>query len=217
MSFGRKRELILALEPDILILQEVSQQDVEATPADFKHWVGTNPHKGLAIIAFGKHDYRISDLYTDELPWFIPLEITDLNIHILGVWAHVKNPQLRHIRVVHAAIEHYRDFIAAAPTIITGDFNSNTIWDKLHAERSHSPMVAKLATIGLKSLYHEVHNEDQGKELTPTLYMYRHQDKGYHIDYMFMPNELIVGATMQVGAPDEWLAVSDHMPLIVNV
>jgi endonuclease/exonuclease/phosphatase family metal-dependent hydrolase len=217
MAFGRKRDLIMALDPDILILQEVSKKDIEETKADFKHWVGTNPHKGLAIIAFGEHEYRLSDLYTDDLPWFIPLEIADLNLHILGVWAHVKNPQLRYVRVIHAAIEHYQSFIHSAPTIIAGDFNSNTIWDKLHAESSHTPLVAKLNAFGLKSVYHEVHDEEQGKELLNTQYMYRHRDKGYHIDYMFIPSQFVGEITLRIGEPDEWLLVSDHMPLIAEI
>jgi exodeoxyribonuclease III len=217
MSFGRKRNLIMALQPDILILEEVSKKDVEETPAAFKHWVGTNKHKGLAILAFSKHTYKINDLYTDELPWFIPLEITDLNLHILGVWAHVKNPQLRYVRVIHAAIEHYKDFISSAPTIIAGDFNSNSIWDKVHAESSHSPLVDKLDELGLKSLYHEICNEQQGKESVNTLFMYRHRDKGYHIDYMFIPDNFVTASSLTVGDPDEWLSASDHMPLVVNM
>ena len=217
MSFGRKRDLIMALNPDILILQEVSKKDVEETKADFKHWVGTNPHKGLAIIVFGEHEYRVSDLYTDDLPWFIPLEIADLDLHILGVWAYVKNPQLRYVRVTHAAIEQYQSFLTSAPTILAGDFNSNTIWDTLHAERSHTPLVAKLNALGLKSVYHEVHDEEQGKELLNTQYMYRHRDKGYHIDYIFIPNQFVGETTLRIGEPDEWLLVSDHMPLIAEI
>ena len=106
MSFARKRALILNLKPDILILSEVSQKDIAETPADFKHWIGSNPHKGLAILGFGDHDYNINDNYTDELPWIIPLEITEPNLHILGLWANDKTQQLRYPRVTHAAGEH---------------------------------------------------------------------------------------------------------------
>jgi exonuclease III len=217
MSFARKRALMLDLKPDILILSEVSKKDIDETPADFKYWVGSNSHKGLAVLGYGEHDYRISEKYTDELPWFIPLEITDLDLHILGLWAHVKTQQLRYVRVTHAAVDHYQDFITSAPTIMAGDFNSNTIWDKLHPKRSHSLLVEKLDELGLKSLYHEQNHEAQGQELTNTQYMYRHRDKGYHIDFAFLSNSLLGGATMEIGDPDLWLAQSDHMPIILDV
>src|SRR3954464_2010885 len=107
MSLARKLPHLMSLAPDILILQEVSKRDVAAIPAAFKHWVGSNPHKGLAVVAFADHDYRICPTYTDELPWFIPLEIADLDLHLPRVWACVKTPILRYVRVIHSAIEHY--------------------------------------------------------------------------------------------------------------
>jgi endonuclease/exonuclease/phosphatase family metal-dependent hydrolase len=213
MSFARKRDPILALQPDLLILQEVSRKDIDDTPAAFKHWVGANPHKGLAIVAFGDHDYRICDRYTDELPWFIPLRIADLNLNILAVWACVKTPQFRYVRVTRAAVDHYESFIRAAPTIMTGDFNSNTIWDKKHGALDHTHMTARLESLGLRSLYHAQSGEKQGGELTPTWYMYRNRTKGYHIDYGYASERLIPAASLAIGHPDLWLPHSDHMPL----
>lgn len=213
MSFARKRDLVMALRPDILILQEVSRRDIDGTPADFKHWVGSNPHKGLAIVAFGDHEYEICDRSTDELPWFIPLRIADLNLHILAVWACVKTPQLRYVRVTHAAIEHYEAFIRAAPTIMAGDFNSNTIWDKKHGELDHTAMVARLELLGLRSLYHVRSGEVHGEEREHTWYMYRNRTNGYHIDYVFASDALLPDASLSIGCPEIWLPHSDHMPL----
>lgn len=217
MSFARKRELMLALKPDVLILQECSEKDIIETKAPFKHWVGSNKHKGLGVIGFAEHEYKISDQYTAELPWFIPLEITDLNLHILAVWAHVKTQQLRYVRVTHAAIDHYQQFITESPTIITGDFNSNTIWDKLHSSRSHSLLVEKLHNLGIDSLYHYQTQELEGAETTPTLYMYRNPEKGYHIDFVFMSDSLLDKSKINIGKPDIWLSESDHVPVEVTV
>jgi endonuclease/exonuclease/phosphatase family metal-dependent hydrolase len=216
MAFARKRELIQSHKPDLLILQECSEADILETNAPFKHWVGTNKHKGLGIIGYADHDYIINDSYTDELPWFIPVEIADLNLHVLAVWAHVKTQQLRYVRVTHEAVDHYKQFITESPTIITGDFNSNTIWDKLHPKRSHSLLVEKLHGLGLDSLYHAQTKELEGAETTPTLYMYRNPEKGYHIDFVFMTENMLAGSTMEIGKPEEWLMQSDHMPIFVN-
>lgn len=217
MAFGRKRELIQTLKPDLLILQECSQADVLKTEAPFKLWVGTNKHKGLGIIGFAEHDYKIDESYTNDLPWFIPLQITDIDLQILAVWACVKTPQLRHVRVTHAAIDHYQQFIRNAPTIVAGDFNSNTIWDKLHSNKTHSLVVERLHNFGLESLYHYQTHEQQGLETTPTLYMYRNPEKGYHIDFMFVKDSLLARSLMEIGKPESWLSESDHMPVVMDV
>ena len=161
----------------MLILQEVSRRDIDDLPAAFKHWVGTNPHKGLAIVAFGDHDYAIADCGAAELPWFIPLRIGDLDLHVIAVWACVKTPQFRYVRVIHAALDRCESFIRAAPTIMAGDFNSNTIWDKKYAALGHTHLTARLEALGLLSLYHVRNGENHGAERTPTWYMYRNRTK----------------------------------------
>jgi endonuclease/exonuclease/phosphatase family metal-dependent hydrolase len=126
----------------------------------------------------------------------------------------VKTPQLRYVRVLHAALAHYDAFIREAPTVMIGDFNSNAIWDKRHNERSHSLLVEKLAGLGLHSVYHVLEAEGHGSETIPTWYMYRHHDKGYHLDYAFAPMQMIADARVEIGAPEQWLGASDHMPLV---
>jgi endonuclease/exonuclease/phosphatase family metal-dependent hydrolase len=217
MSFARKRELVMALQPDLLILQEVSRRDIDDLPADFKHWIGNNPHKGLAIVAFGDHEYTIADCGTGELPWFIPLRIADLDLHIIAVWACVKTPQFRYVRVIHAALDCFESFIRAAPTIMAGDFNSNTIWDNKHGALDHTHMTARLESLGLRSLYHVLNTENHGEEITPTWYMYRNRTKGYHIDYFYVPEPFNPTASLAIGHPDAWLPQSDHMPLTLDL
>lgn len=217
MSFARKRTLVEALQPDIVILPESSQKDIIETDAPFTHWVGSNIHKGLGVIGYTKHEYRIDNSYTDELPWFTPLTIADLNINVLAVWAHVKTQQLRYVRVTNDAIDHYKDFISSSPSIITGDFNSNTMWDKLHPGMSHSILVQKLRELEIESLYHNQSQESHGKETAPTQFMYRKIEKGYHIDYAFVSDSLRKDAKITIGDPEEWLQYSDHMPLIIDI
>jgi endonuclease/exonuclease/phosphatase family metal-dependent hydrolase len=77
--------------------------------------------------------------------------------------------------------------------------------------------VAELAEIGLQSLYHRVKNEVQGSESIPTFYLQRNLSKPYHIDYAFVPEDLIEGSDIEVGRSSDWLSVSDHMPLILDI
>jgi exodeoxyribonuclease-3 len=72
-----------------------------------------------------------------------------------------------------------------------GYFNSNVIWDKKHQEGNHFTVLKLLEQKGIYSTYNEHFNEHQGDETRPTLFMYRHQDKSYHIDYFFASKDLI--------------------------
>ncbi len=62
-----------------------------------------------------------------------------------------------------------------------------------------------------------LHKQIQGKEKHPTQYMYRHQDKPYHLDYCFMSsvfcNKL---SSVEIGKYKKWAICSDHTPLIVE-
>lgn len=60
-------------------------------------------------------------------------------------------------------------------------------------------------------------NELQGEEQTPTFYLQRNITKPYHIDYAFIPSHLLPQASLFIGTHHEWLEISDHMPLIVEI
>jgi endonuclease/exonuclease/phosphatase family metal-dependent hydrolase len=217
MGFEKKRDAVMSLQPDILVLQECSAKDIANTDAPFKHWVGSNTHKGLAIIGFATHEYTIDSSYTQEWPWFLPVRVDKVPLHILGLWACVKDQRLRYVRVTHQAIDHYARFLCVPYMIVIGDFNSNTIWDRLHREHSHSQLVAKLGSLGLVSAYHTLRGELQGQEVTPTQFMYRHLAKSYHLDYAFVSQTMSSSCELHIGEPSEWLHKSDHMPLLLTL
>jgi endonuclease/exonuclease/phosphatase family metal-dependent hydrolase len=217
MGFEKKRDVVMSLQPDILVLQECSAKDVANTGAPFKHWIGTNIRKGMAIIGFANYDYTLDSSYTQECPWFLPVRVENVPLHILGLWACVKDNRLRYVRVTHQAIDHYARFLSAPHMIVIGDFNSNTIWDRSYREHSHSRLVAKLGGLGLVSAYHSLRDELQGQEATPTQFMYRHLAKAYHLDYAFVSQTLSRSCELLIGDPGEWLHKSDHMPLILTI
>lgn len=217
MGFAKKRDAVMSLKPDILVLQECSAKDIENTEAPCKYWVGSNKHKGMAIIGFASHEYHIDGSYTGEWPWFLPLRVDDVPLHILGLWACVKDQRMRYVRVTHQAVDHYSAFLALPQVIIMGDFNSNSIWDRLYRERSHSGLVEKLERLGLVSAYHTLRGERQGQEVTPTQFMYRNMAKPYHLDFAFVSQALSRSYELIIGDPGEWLHQSDHMPLILTI
>ena len=102
-------------------------------------------------------------------------------------------------------------------TILIGDFNSNTIWDKPKREGNHSHVVKRLEEKGIFSVYHKHFNQIQGKEKHPTLYMYRQENKPYHLDYCFASNDLMeVLESVEIGSYKDWTKHSDHKPLIIK-
>ena len=50
-----------------------------------------------------------------------------------------------------------------------------------------------------------------------TLFWYRQPERGYHIDYVFGSEELIKGAKLEIGAHEDWLKHSDHVPLVLDI
>lgn len=217
MGFAKKREAVMALQPDILVLQECSAQDIATTDAPFKHWVGSNKHKGIAVIGFADHTYSIDHSYTQEWPWFLPVRVEDIPLRILGLWACMKDQRLRYVRVMHHAVDHYAQFLSLPQMIVIGDFNSNAIWDKRYSAYSHSELVKKLGTFELMSMYHHQRAEMHGEETIATQYMYRNLAKPYHLDYAFVSKEISMSCELHIGAPEKWLQQSDHMPLILTL
>src|ERR1035441_1156390 len=58
--------------------------------------------------------------------------------------------------------------------------------------------------------------EKQVAETRPTYYFYRHQDKPFHIDYVFVPKSWRL-KSVEVGSFREWGHLSDHVPVVVDV
>ena len=217
MAYAAKQEDILALHPDVVLLQECSERHIKASGAPFAHWVGKNPHKGLGVLGFGQHAYTLNSAYTPTYPWFLPFRVEDEHLNVLGVWAHVKERQERYVRITHQAIDYYHAFLEAGLSLVIGDFNSNTIWDAAHAGYSHSALVEKLEQLQMRSVYHAQTQEPQGRETVSTFYLYRHPNKGYHLDYVFVSESLLVNVTLTIPDPGKWLQSSDHLPLLLDI
>ncbi|MBA3432245.1 MAG: hypothetical protein H0U16_12295 [Actinobacteria bacterium] len=99
-----------------------------------------------------------------------------------------------------------------------GDFNSNAIWDRDHPQHSHSELVARFANLGMTSAYHRSTGDPQGQERLATHYFWRKPDRPFHIDHCFLSRSLVdAGFSFTLGAPKQWLGMSDHIPLILDL
>jgi exodeoxyribonuclease III len=225
MAFRKKAEPILTYKPDILIVPECEHPDkllfsIDTPKPTDTLWFGKNQNKGLAIFSYSNFRFTVLDIHNQDLQMIIPIAVTDgqFDFNLFAIWAN--NPTDRdgqYVEQVWKAIHHYSNLLTDTKTILVGDFNSNTIWDRKHRESNHSNVVKLLEDKGIFSTYHLYNKQTQGTEKHPTLYMYRHKDKPYHIDYCFASKDLLDKvSSVKIGDFDEWIKYSDHVPVVVT-
>ena len=225
MAFRKKAHAILAYKPDIVIIQECEQLDKLVFPAGTPTpkdslWFGNNQHKGLGIFSYSKYRFRLLENHNPELKIIIPIEVTGgkYNFILFAIWAYnPDDPDGKYIEQIWKAIHHYSELLNK-PAILIGDFNSNTIWDRKRRIGNHSDVVEHLENLDIHSAYHYFHKQIQGQEAHPTFYLYRHQDKPYHMDYCFVSGKIAKRIkSVEIGEYEKWKEWSDHVPVIVRL
>jgi len=225
MAFRKKAKKIFDLNPDILVLQECEHEEKlqEAfkesdRPIKEIHWIGDNPHKGVALINFTDYPVQISSNYNPKFRYIIPFQILSPKpIVLFSIWAMPSkgSPSKSYVGQIWAALAHYE--IESKRTILIGDFHSHVKWDHQRRIGNHSDVVAFLAIRKIHSLYHRQHAIKHGNEIDPTFYMYKHKEKPYHLDYCFLSTDLIhENSKIEIGNFEEWKSLSDHMPLVIT-
>jgi len=225
MAFRKKAHLIMPYKPDILIVPECEHpdklkfDDTVPAPADML-WFGANMNKGLGIFSYSNLKLKLLRSYNPDLKLIIPVAVTggQYDFNLFAIWANnPADPDGQYVEQVWKALHHYDKKLKKNKTILIGDFNSNSIWDRKYREGNHTDVVNRLETKGISSCYHSVHKQIQGKEKDPTFYLYKHSDKPYHLDYCFASADLIDKIqSVETGEYDFWKQYSDHMPLIVS-
>ena len=225
MAFRKKAGLLMQYRPDILVIPECEHPDKlvfgneVARPTDIL-WFGNNKHKGLGIFSYSGIRIKTMDEYNDRFKIIVPLSVKSpaFNFTLFAVWANNPgDPDGQYVTQVWKAVNHYQKLLRKRKVILIGDFNSNTIWDRPKREGNHSAVVELLQKKGISSVYHQYFTQEQGAEQHPTLYMYRHFDKPYHIDYCFASREICRHLqAVEIGEYDFWKAYSDHVPVITT-
>ncbi len=224
-AFRKKAEHILHLKPDILVVQEcehTDKMDFHAfirKPFDF-HWFGDNHHKGIGIFSFADYTFELLPQYNSKFRYILPFRVTgkDESFLLFAIWAmdSKENYKERYVGQIWLAIQHYAEMFTE-PSILIGDFNSNTIWDRKERVGNHSDVVSKLAENNIHSIYHRHFNCEQGKEKHPTFYLYRNRQKPYHLDYCFASNSFLDKVqSIGIGKYESWIAHSDHSPVMIS-
>lgn len=225
MAFRKKAAFILTHKPDILIIPECEHPDklqfnpTVPTPNDML-WFGDNKNKGLGIFSYNGFTLKLIRNHNPELKMIIPIAVkgNDVKLTLYAIWANnPHDPDGQYVEQVWKAIHHYDKKLSNKQTILVGDFNSNTIWDRKYRAGNHSNVVKRLEKKGIFSCYHLYHKQIQGKEEHPTFYLYKHKDKPYHLDYCFASTDMIDKIeSVEIGDYEFWKQYSDHVPVIVT-
>ena len=225
MAFRKKAAFILQYQPDILIIPECEHPDKLIFPIGTPKptdiiWFGKNPNKGLAIFSYSSYKIKLHNNIHQDLQWIIPITLSNghFEFNLFAIWANnPTDPEGQYVTQVWKAIHHYSNLLKDTKTILLGDFNSNKIWDKKRRISNHSNVVKILEEKGIFSTYHLHHKQEQGAEIHPTYYLYRHKDKPYHLDYCFASKDFIeMMVSVEIGEYDDWAKYSDHVPIIVS-
>jgi exodeoxyribonuclease III len=225
MAFRKKAPLILTHKPDILIVPECEHPDKlkfdtnTPIPTDML-WFGSNKNKGLGIFSYSNCRFKLRRNHNPELKMIIPVAVTgmEFNFTLYAIWANnPDDPDGQYVEQVWKAIHHYDKKLKNKQTLLVGDFNSNTIWDRKYRVGNHSHVVERLEKKGIFSCYHLHHKQVQGKEEHPTFYLYKHRDKPYHLDYCFASVDMTDRIeSVEIGEYDHWKQYSDHVPVMVT-
>jgi exodeoxyribonuclease III len=226
MALRKKVDLLNSYKPDILVIPECEHLDkftymVNSLQPQDRLWFGSNQNKGLGIFSYNGYRIKVHASHWPELKTIIPISVSrpdGKRFTLFAIWAYNPfDPDGTYVTQVWKAIHHYKYLVRRKDTLLVGDFNSNTIWDKPRRIGNHSHVVKLLEKKGIYSAYHRHFNQEQGKEIHPTLYMYRHKDKPYHIDYCFASEDIIRNLhSVQIGNYEYWAKYSDHVPVIVE-
>lgn len=224
-AFRRKFHALDQFDADILIIQECEDpaqsksKDYMSWSTDY-FWTGDSKNKGLGV-------FLKKGVYGQLLDWppvfegkevkhFLPFLING-DFQLVGVWTHQNNsPTFGYIGQLWKYIQLHQNKLDKG--FVTGDFNSNAIWDRKNRWWNHTDVVHQLAAKGIKSAYHLKYNEESGEESIPTFYLQKNLNKPYHIDYIFCPEEYHNRITnFEIGTVATWLPHSDHMPLFLEL
>ena len=225
MAFRKKAALILAHEPDILIVPECEHPDKLKFADGIKKptdmlWFGSNRNKGLGIFSYSHFKFKLKRNHNPDLKMIVPIAVKGghFDFTLYAVWANnPDDPDGQYVEQVWKALHHYDKKLRNKQTMLVGDFNSNTIWDRKYRAGNHSNVVKRLEEKGIFSCYHLHHQQIQGKEAHPTFYLYRHKDKPYHLDYCFASADMAEKiVSVEIGEYEIWKPYSDHVPVMVT-
>jgi exodeoxyribonuclease III len=225
MALYQKFDRLLALRPDVAVIQECASPERDAARGWQPHcssrdWIGFNADKGLGVFTFGSLRVRRHQSYTDTFSLYLPVQIDGpCRFNLLGVWmADYRRIPTGSTNDPASAVKHYRRFLTNAPSVVAGDFN---LLPQQMAFRTGEPhdhsLIELLAQAGLRNVADLPIKGSSQRALKRTHFHQRKPGRGFVVDYLFVPGrESVRLAAFEVGDPRDWIQWSDHVPLVAE-
>lgn len=227
-ALKNKLEVIRTLNADIYVIQEC-ENPYNTPSTDYRQFAHNSLYlpvaenrKSIGIFAHPSISLtpiqdNINSPKVHPLKYFLPCLINHQFL-LVNVWTHLnKSGSFGYVGQIWQYIQNNQAILKTHPTILLGDFNSNTIFDPKRKKSgwNHSNVVSDLAALDIYSTYHTQTKEIPGQETQSTLFMHRKQHKGYHIDYVFASKSIITTMNhFEICSFEQWQTFSDHVPLI---
>ena len=172
-------------------VDEVSTQaSLQMRPAHQVIWQGIQASRngGVAVVST-RPALQIEFV---KIP-FLHRTVVPVHVHapepflFVGVWTHREPSYAKVAWDAMSACAHEANK-RGLPLVAAGDFN---IWpaleDRTEARTSSKFLTCMQNKLRLVSVYHAYHPEKEGSETRFTHYFRFNKDKGYHLDYCFVP------------------------------
>jgi endonuclease/exonuclease/phosphatase family metal-dependent hydrolase len=217
-KFRQKAQHVASLKPDILAVQEVEALDDEPKlSGDFQP---TYAHRAVlrsipkSIGMFSYTDTSLEALCVMPGVRCYRARHHEHQFQVMAVWTSVSARGKPDYHQLHEALDHHDGWVRQMPTVVLGDFNQSARY-----KGDGWPTLQRLLDgLGLASAYHSFFKEDFGNETMHTHYHQHRQDKGCHLDYVFLPEDWVPYIDhVSVGTYDDWKGISDHVPVIVDL
>ena len=217
LNFAKKYQHIESFDADIVIIQECEYLKEHYFANKKFFWTGRLDNKGLGVL-IKNGSASMHPSHSKNLINFLPIQSDDINV--LGVWAYNHRAVRFGVNVsgnTINALKYYKNWLdtSSSPFIFGGDFNNSTIWDKPRNNNSFHNINTELTNLGFTSAYHSLTSESFGSESQATFFHTKNESKKYHIDYLYTKSLAIRSVTL--GRYEDWINLSDHSPLMVEV
>ncbi|MGH3072148.1 MAG: endonuclease/exonuclease/phosphatase family protein [Gaiellaceae bacterium] len=218
-----KRHALDLLGAHVVVLPECSSSPALAREFGVSFlWRGDYDAKGLAVVGFD--GWTVEPLSAPvDLPWVLPARVVDPEgseaFDLLAVWTVTRGNRLSYSKQVASLLDAWAPALAAGNTIVAGDFNCSL--QSTTQTVSHRRNVERFTRLGLRSGYHAFTGDEHGQERVMTLQWVARGGtrRGYHCDFVFLPDRLLGHVTsVGVGPVDVWVdgGLSDHCPVAVE-
>lgn len=218
LKLATKYDHLVGLQPDVAIVQECEELSERYFPDARYYWIGQNQKKGLGVLVFNQ-EATVDPSYKKQHAFFLPLNLRD-GSKILATWAFNHRAPGRFGEGFDGsalnAINCYHQWFGDGEVIMAGDFNNSVVWDKPNGKYNFADIDSRLSQLGLVSAYHSHHDVAFGKEPDGTLFHTKKRDRPFYIDYVYV-NKSTQLQNVSVGVYDEWIQLSDHVPVIVDI